>query len=424
MPCQKLDYNLDYRDIIQKYELMSLAYLTSKYPARSHTFIRREIEVLREQGYELHVFSLHRCEQSEILNEREQREYESTWSVFPLVLKDFLFSHFSCLIQSPRNYFRALLVGFDYYGGSLRGFIYTFFYFAEAIYLAEQMKKKNIVALHVHFANSGAKVAAVVAEYLQIPWMISLHGNSDFGYPSILWLKDMVKHAHFVRCVSDYGASQVKCKISLQEYRKVFVAYCGLPSNYQNKKVGSKRKENGPIKLLSVGRLSSEKGQILLIDMASKLKQKHIKFTIEIVGDGTDRTMLEEQTRALGLEDSIHFIGAVEEMAVFDYMREADIFICSSFMEGLPQVLMESMLINTPVIAPYIAGIPELVSDGRTGMLFPAGNVDALAQKVIELVNDPVLYKEVVSAGRQKVLNDFLIDKTIVPLLEHTQAIL
>lgn len=403
---------------------MEIAYLTSEYPARSHTFIRREIEIMREQGFKLHAFSLHRCAKSEILNEQEQQVYDDTWSVFPINLKDFLASHIACFTRSPANYFRALRVGFKFSGDSVKGFLYTFFYFAEAMYLAEQLKEKEVKAIHVHFANSGAKVAMVASKYLQVPLMLSLHGTVDFEYPGILWLKNMVQFADSVRCVSDYGSSQAKRLVKRSEYKKVFVSYCGLPSNYQNIKTNATYQHNPPIRLLSVGRLSTEKGQIILIEAASILKRRGFEFVLDIVGDGPDREMLEEESCQLGLQDLIRFHGAVEEKVALDYMRKAGILICSSFMEGLPQVLMESMLVNTPVIAPYIAGIPELIANRKTGLLFPAGNVTALADSIIELTNNEALYNEVMQAGRQIVLDRFMIDKTVVPLVARTRVLL
>lgn len=82
---------------------------------------------------------------------------------------------------------------------------------------------------------------------------------------------------------------------------------------------------------------------------------------------------------------------------------------------------MESILVNTPVVAPYIAGIPELIENGKTGMLFPAGNVDALLKAIVVLANDKHLYKEISHEGRQQVLNNFMMDQTIIPLANRVR---
>ena len=403
---------------------MAIAYLISEYPARSHTFIRREIELLREKGLDLQVYSLHRYAESEILNEEERLAYEDTWSVFPISARKFFIAHFSCLWRAPGRYFRALTRGFKYSGGGFKGAVFTLVYFAEAIYLAEQLRQQNVEMIHAHFANSGAKVAAVSATYLGVPWVLSLHGTVDFEYPGILWLKDLAHSADFLRCISDYGASQLKRVMPRSEYHKVFVSYCGLPLNYHSIPEKHDIVCKTPLSLLSVGRLSPEKGQVLLIEMALKLQQAGLNFVLDIVGDGPDREMLETECRKLELTMVVNFHGAVDERAVFDFMRNSDIFICSSFMEGLPQVLLESMLLGTPVVAPYIAGVPELIRDHETGMLFPAGNTTALVDAVMKLAHDEVLYRTLMVAGRDKVRNEFMIDQTILPLIDRTRALL
>jgi glycosyltransferase involved in cell wall biosynthesis len=132
-----------------------------------------------------------------------------------------------------------------------------------------------------------------------------------------------------------------------------------------------------------------------------------------LLGDGPYRSELEAYVKEKGIVDKVYFRGAVPEQTVLDEMVHADIFALSSFMEGIPMVLMEAMVLEIPVIAPRLAGIPELVIDKKNGLLFDPAHSSQMAEHIINLAQDKVKRTRYGAAGKQKVLAEFTIEKGV-----------
>src|SRR5690606_32562153 len=113
--------------------------------------------------------------------------------------------------------------------------------------------------------------------------------------------------------------------------------------------------------ILSVGRLSSEKGQLGLLEAFRAVLDAGITAELELIGEGPLRGALEQCAVSLALGDRFRLLGPQSEAEVLRHMTRADVFALSSFMEGLPVVLIEAMAIGVPVVAPSVAGIPELI---------------------------------------------------------------
>jgi glycosyltransferase involved in cell wall biosynthesis len=138
-----------------------------------------------------------------------------------------------------------------------------------------------------------------------------------------------------------------------------------------------------------------------------------------LLGDGPYRSELESYVREKGISNKVIFRGAVPEQTVLDEMVHADIFVLSSFMEGIPMVLMEAMVLEVPVIAPRLAGIPELVIDKENGLLFDPANSSQMAEYIIELAQDKKKRTLFGKAGKQKVLAEFTIEKGVENLWQR-----
>ena len=117
--------------------------------------------------------------------------------------------------------------------------------------------------------------------------------------------------------------------------------------------------------------------------------------------------MLEELARELNISNRTKFLGYQSPEQVRDLLKRTDVFVLSSFAEGLPVVLMEAMAAGVPVVATHIAGIPELVEDGHNGLLVPPGSAGATAEAIRRLLNDANLRNRFAIAGREKVKQEF-----------------
>ncbi len=166
-----------------------------------------------------------------------------------------------------------------------------------------------------------------------------------------------------------------------------------------------------------MGRLSPEKGQVGLIRAFADIRGRGFDAELVIIGDGPERARLEAEIETLGLAGDCRLAGAMSSADVLQAMAEADVFAMTSFIEGLPVVLMESMAIGCPVIAPRITGIPELVEDGVTGLLYAPANWRELADRLVRVLDDEPFAHSLAVRGRQRVEGEFRVSQAVQPLL-------
>ena len=151
-------------------------------------------------------------------------------------------------------------------------------------------------------------------------------------------------------------------------------------------------------------------------------RKSGIDSQLDIIGDGPEREHILAAIRAHQLEADCRLLGRQTEAAVLERMRATDVLAMSSLMEGLPVVLMEALAMEVPVVAPCVAGIPELVQDGRTGLLYSPGNWPELGDCLLRLLGDPELRRRLGSQGRQRFLEEFDIERAIEPMLGALRA--
>jgi hypothetical protein len=175
---------------------------------------------------------------------------------------------------------------------------------------------------------------------------------------------------------------------------------------------------------VSVGRLVAFKGFDDLIDACSELARRRIDFVCDIIGDGPLREMLQAKIEQLDLSSRVNLLGSLSQDAVLEKLQAADIFALASTTDTqgatdvFPTVILEAMASARPVVSTRLAGIPELVVDGQTGMLVPPGDSTALAHALEQLLRDPELPLRFGDAGRARIEQHFRIEQTVAPLVE------
>lgn len=383
---------------------LRIAYLTSQYPATSHTFISREVAALRDLGVHLETFSIRPPGPSELADESIAREAARTFTVLKQPLPRFLSAQVKALFGSPRQYLRTLALALRHRPSGLRPGALALAHFAEALLLAAELKRRGIDRLHNHFANSGATVGYLAASFANIPWSFTMHGISETDYPAGLTLGSKIQAAHFVACVSYFGRAQAMRVVSPEHWDKLQIVRCGLAL----KSLPARPAREGDLKLICVGRLSPEKGQSgLLRAFADLCRDAQSDLQLILVGDGPDRDQLRADAKAFGVTDRVHFAGRLSEDDTLRQIASADMLVLPSFMEGLPIVLMEAMAVGTSVLASRVAGIPELVEDGINGLLFTPSKWDELADRMRAMVADGLLRDRLAVAGREAIFEGF-----------------
>jgi colanic acid/amylovoran biosynthesis glycosyltransferase len=202
-----------------------------------------------------------------------------------------------------------------------------------------------------------------------LPYSFTVHGPEEFDRPQYLKLSEKIIQSKFVVGISSFGRSQLQRWVGFEHWHKIKVVHCGLEESFYN--VPAKPIPSVP-RLVCVGRLCEQKGQMLLIEAVKKLHDLGVNFELVLAGDGEMRSDIEALITQYQLKDKIIITGWISSSEVRKHILESQVLVLPSFAEGLPVVVMEAMSLRRPVISTYIAGIPELLIQGENGWLWRA----------------------------------------------------
>jgi len=396
---------------------MRFAYLTSQYPGISHTFIQREVAQLRQRGLDIHTFSVRRPIPEDLLTDVDRAEFRNTYYILPPSLVRLVFVHVWSLFTHPWDYLRTFVKALKLRTAGLVGLFKWMSYFAEGILLASELRRRKIDHLHNHFANPSANVAMLAAHFLDLRWSFVLHGIHEMETDGVGRIRDKIALANFVICICDFNRSQAMRMSNFSDWPKLHLARCGVDIRFfESESV----KDDGerPFRILTVARLFMDKGIPGLLAAFHRVLDSGIDAELRVVGDGPERPLVEAEIQRLGIADRCTLLGRRAGRELADEYPKADVFALASFMEGLPVVLMEAMASKVPVVAPWIAGIPELVVHEQCGLLYAPARWDQLADAIIRLKSDPELRDRLTAAGRIRVEEQHAIETAVEPIAE------
>ena len=400
---------------------MKIAYLVNQYPKISHSFIRREILALERQGYEVQRLAM-RGWADELRDEEDVRER----AVTRYVLQDGAFAMGMDVVRMaltrPGRLLKALALACKIGMRSDRPLPLHLIYLAEACRIVPWMAAHGARHLHAHFGTNSTEVA-MLANILGGPsYSFTVHGPEEFDKPEFLWLAEKIRRSAFVVGVSSFGRSQLFRWAAATDWPKVQVVHCGIDPDFHAVPV---RPIPAAPRLVCVGRLCEQKGQMLLVHAVKAVVARGLAIHLVLAGDGEMRPAIEALISESGLQDHISITGWIDGDRVREEMLSARALVLPSFAEGLPVVVMEAMALRRPVLSTFIAGIPELVRTGETGWLFPAGDVDELS-KMLEvcLSTSPEQLQAMGEAGYRRVLERHAIDTEAAKLSRLINATL
>ena len=288
--------------------------------------------------------------------------------------------------SSPIRFCRALALACSVGRKSQRGMLRHVAYLAEACVLRDWLSRVGIEHVHAHFGTNPAMVAMLCQAVGGPRFSFTVHGPEEFDRPEMLGLPEKIRRAAFVVAVSEFGRSQLCRWCGQEQWPKLHVVHCGVDEKYLDHELTPVPPEP---RLLCVGRLCEQKGQLVLIEAAAALKAAGVSFQLVFIGDGPMRGQIEELIHRHGLDGSVTLAGWQSGEAVRAAILSSRAMVLPSFAEGLPVVLMESLALGRPVVSTFVAGIPELVEPGKSGWLVPAGSADALANAMREAIECP-----------------------------------
>jgi len=397
---------------------LKIAYFVNQYPKVSHSFIRREIQAVERQGFEVQRIAL-RGAHGLLPDPEDELERGRTRYVLGEGVWGLLFPLLRVLVRTPMRFLAALRVAVGMAHDSERPLPYHLIYLAEACRLLAWLNAFDARRVHAHFGTNSAEVVMLARILGGPPYSFTVHGPDEFLRP--MGLEEKVRRSSFAVAVSEFGRSQLYLRCRHQQWPRVKVVHCGLERAFYG--VAPVAIPAAP-RLICVGRLCEAKGQLLLLEAATCLAVKGVDFELTFVGDGPIRAELETLIAEHDLARRVHITGWVGSLEVRDRILASRALVLPSFAEGLPVVIMEAMALRRPVLTTYVAGIPELVRPGEDGWLFPAGSVEELARAMQEcLAMPPQELERMGAAAYSRVLARHAIDTEAAKLAElfHTQ---
>lgn len=397
---------------------MRIAYLTTTYPSVSHTFIRRELCELERQVGEVARFAV-RHTPYDIVDPDDAREDGKTFRILSQSRLRWLSTLAKRGLGSPLATIAGLRKAVTLGRKSSRGLPVHAAYLLEAMMLLDEVEKRGIEHLHVHFGTNPAAVAQIMRAMGGPPYSFTVHGPDELDAPLGLKLGPKIEDAAFVVAITHYCAAQLRRWVSHEHWDKIRVVHCTVGDEFfaQARPIDPKSK-----RLVCVGRLSPQKGQLLLVEAFADAIDRGADAQLVLCGDGEMRSEIERIAAERGLGDRLRITGWISGEQVRKEILAGRVLALPSFAEGLPMVIMEAFALGRPVLTTYIAGIPELVKDGSNGWLIPAGSRDAITEAILDVLRTPTPKLEQMAAlGREAVRKHHYTPTETARLADHVR---
>src|SRR6266487_5637089 len=392
---------------------MRLGYLFSRYPLTSQTFCDAEMLALERLGVALEIGSVYPPLTS-LRHEHISRLQAPIYYAPPQKILKIWEKNAKTTSKWPRELVNRHE---QKYGPSVKAEQRA----RNALYFADLFTRKDVNHFHVHFANRAAHTALFLKEISGIPFSVTAHGQDlmkALGNDDLL--REICAAAEFVAAETDYSRALLcqRCPDSAAKIHRVYngidLARFPTPQYDTARSAAALANTLGVApyevpRIISVGRLVAFKGFEYLIDACAELARRGFDFVCDIIGGGPLRDSLQAKIESLHLSSRINLLGSLSQQAVLEKLRSADIFALASVTDAqgasdvFPTVILEAMASACPVVSTRLAGIPELVVDGETGILVSPGETAALTEALAQLLCDRELRLRYGRAGRMRI---------------------
>ncbi len=430
--------------VLRRSEPLNVAYIMSRFPKLTETFVLFEMLALERQGAHIEVFPLLRAR-----NTTTHPEGASVWKKLvelfrrpepkavmhpeaeafvvrahfaPLFNAAIALSQLYYLLWRPRAYFGALWTLMRANWGSTNFLLGGLAVFPKSVHFARQMERMEIKHIHAHFASHPAATAYVIHRLTGIPYSFTAHG-ADIQVDQHM-LREKVALAKCVISISQDNCRLIEQVCGDESSEHVKIVRCGVDTSFFRGTDQARQKtEKTALRIVCTGTLYEVKGQKYLIEACQLLRERNVPVQCQFVGDGPMLEQLQRQVAAADLDKQVQFLGQQTRQEIAKLLQFADVLVAPSVptaegrREGIPVVLMEAMASGLPVVASNISGIPELVEHEHTGLLVPPRDPSALADALARLSRDNEERIALGRAGRKRVLDQFDLDKNSRRLL-------
>jgi len=288
--------------------------------------------------------------------------------------------------------------------------------------------------IHAHTATPDGYAGLLLAGKFGLPLVVSLRGSDVNVYPyrdqwTFRLTSRVITKANRVTAVS--GALKTAAEKIACPREEIAVVYtgCDLERFSFSEAARAAFRERLNISLESpvltfIGGLLRTKGLFELVDAFLFVRQEHPDLHLIIIGTGEDASTLVEKAVEADVRDKVHFVGARPHDEIPGWLSAADVLVLPSWHEGLPNVVVEAMACERPVVATRVGGIPEAVEDGESGILVDKGNVEALVKAIALLLKDEGRRQSMGVIGRQIVENKFTWERNAIRMTKVYEEVL
>ncbi len=392
-------------------EQPTLAYILKGYPRISETFISNEILQLERLGFKLRLFPMRRPRES--FCHESVKQIQAAVDYLPtelfLDLPRLIGPNLLYAAKNPATYRSALAIAAHRYRRT--GKIATFKHLFQAGFLVQKhlSKDSSIRHLHGHFAHSPTSVTMFAAHLSGLPFSFTAHAKDIYtSHPEQLGEK--ITKATFVVTCTEHNKNYLE-KLG-DKATPIHCIYHGIDLSLFKNDV-PRTKTHVPYQLFTVARLTEKKGLPTVYQALRILADQGIAFQHTLIGEGDDRGKILTLIDELELSAHCIWLGTRTHEEVLEYFKKSDLFVLGCEIarngdrDGIPNVLVESLAMGVPAVAPDVSAIGEILVDGKTGLTVKQKDSAALAAAMQRLLTDSSLRDELIAGGRQFVQNRF-----------------
>lgn len=384
----------------------SVCYVLDTFPASSETFITNELLELVRRGVEVHIISMARPDISTVLHPRVASLLPRVSYLDDTSRQRRFRALGAALLHDPvglLDAWKAARALGGHYAWILR----------HAFALIDALRRSRCERVHIHFGGPALEYAALACRVLRKPFTVTLHGSDIFLRP-LQALPMLCSMAQRVITVSTFNRNYLREEFGIPP-DTVDVVTCGVDTDFFTP--ASDTPHRIPGRIVTVARLSPEKGHRYLVEAAERLRDADVQFDWRMIGDGPLRAQLESMVQERGLSGRMHFLGMQDARAVLTELRESSVFALGSTSEAAPVSYFEAMATETPVVGTRVRGVPEFVLEGITGFLVDAEDPAALADRIAELLAKPGLARSMGRNGRAHVVEKLSLVRQVDGLM-------
>ncbi len=396
---------------------MTVAVLMSRFPSVTETFILREMIEMERQGQPVRLVPM--LKESPPVIHDAARPWTERALYTPFFNAAILNANVRALLRSPARYLGLLA---RLIAGTMTSpdvLLRTLSVFPKSVFLARTLEQEGVRHIHAHYATHPSTMALIIATLSSVTFSFTVHAHDIQVNRSLLRWK--LRETRFVRSISEFNKRFLEGLYPEEARGKIDVIHVGIDTHLY----GAPQRANN--KILCVAAHKPYKGLPYLIEACRILRDEGIDLQCDIIGHGPMHDELAAMLRERNLTN-VRLVGPRAQEEVTRMMAEASLFVLPSIvapdgqMEGIPVALMEAMATGRAVVSTSIAGIPELVEHGVSGLLVPPADARALANAIRELLADPDRARRMGERGREKVLAEFTLSECVRQLNARLQA--